>query len=226
MASEREIVEARWAVAARDPRYFSRWFVFTLDSQAQERGESNPIRPWPARPHLDLLCGLWWHHPMLFVAKSRQMMVTWFASMISVWQILFRRGALVYQQSKRLEDAMGDEATGDGLLGRSKFILSHVPYRSWLLPRRVVVRSDSIQIPGMHSGIQAIAQGGDKIRSHTVTQLVSDETAFQPEFSAALTATMSSIRKGRFLGITTPDLTDGGASMRLALDMTDEEAIA
>ena len=221
MSVERERAELRWALAGLHPLYFARWFVCTLD----QGDEQTPIKPFPHdRPHIRSLTQLWRGNQMLFVPKSRQMLITWWAAMLSVWYPIFREGRLVYQQSKRLEDVVGNEHTGDGLMGRSKFILNHIPCRDWLLPEKsVVVKSETITFPRWNSSITALAQGGDKIRSHTVSLLVTDETAFQDQFDDAMTATMASIRHGRWLGVTTPDLRDGGTSMRIAMDLPDLE---
>lgn len=219
MGEERDIVEARWALARRHPLCFARWFVYTLDTGDEE----NPIKlfPWD-RPHIEALTRIWLGNRMMFVAKSRQMLVTWWAAMLSVWYAVFREGRLVFQQSKLVDDVLGNEHTGDGLMGRSKFILNHIPHRDWLLPKGTVeMKAESITFPQWNSSITPLAQGGSKIRSHTVSLLVSDETAFQDQFDDAFQATIASVRHGRWLGITTPGLRDGGASMRVALGLPD-----
>lgn len=221
MSQERDIVAARWELSRLHPLYFFRWFVYTLDQQDEE----TPKKPFPAhKPHIRYLTRLWLANRMLFVPKSRQMLVTWWAAALSVWDPLFHEGRLVYQQSKRLEDVTGNEHTGDGLMGRSKYILNHIPHRDWLLPRGSVdMKAESITFPQWNSSLTPLAQGGDKIRSHTVSLLVTDETAFQDQFDDAFSATVSSVRHGRWLGITTPDLRDGGTSMRIALNLPDPQ---
>jgi len=220
VSSERDIVLARWELSRRHPLYFARWFVWTLDQQADPAH-----RPFPYdKPHIRGLTGLWLANWMLFVPKSRQMLVTWWAAMLSAWVPLFHEGRLVYQQSKRLEDVVGNEYTGDGLLGRTKFIINRIPYREWVLPKGAVeMKAESVTFPRWNSSITPLAQGGDKIRSHTVSFLVTDETAFQDQFDDSFTATVASVRHGRWLGITTPDLRDGGTSMRIAMDLPDPE---
>ena len=99
MSSERDIVAARWELARLHPRYFCRWFCYTLDQQ----DEVTPHKSFPWCPHIEYLTRLWFGNRMLFVAKSRQMKVTWWAAMLSVWVPLFHEGRLVYQQSKRLD---------------------------------------------------------------------------------------------------------------------------
>lgn len=217
MNREKELVLTHWELARRDPCYYASHFVYTLDSQAEE----SPIKPWPARPHLDHLTRIWQSNPMIFIPKSRQMLVTWWAAMICSWCLLFRPGNLIYQQSKKLDDAVGDMSSGDGLMGRTKFILDHIPYKDWLVQGVDMSKQDRIRFPAQNSQIVAIAQGGDMIRSHTASGIVSDETAFQDEFDQAYTALISSVRKGWFVGITTPDLGDGGTSYRLAHGLPD-----
>lgn len=225
MSSERDIVTARWELARLDPLYFGRWFCFTLNPHADASKGEDPIQPFPAdRPHIIGITRLWQANSMLMITKSRQMLVTWWASFLLSWCLLFRKGQALWAQSKKLEDAVGDENKGDGLLGRSKFIINHIPYRDWFIrPRSLSIQSEVISYAANNSGITAIAQGGDQIRSHTVSGLVSDETAFQPEFESAYLASMASIRRGWWVGITTPDLSDGGASMRIAKDMPDPQ---
>jgi len=219
--TERELVQARWAAAAGDPLVFARYFVRTLDQHDEEQ----PIKPFPAyRRHIVALTRIWQGNRMMFVPKSRQLLVTWWAAMISLWDPLFHPGRLIFQQSKKLEDVIGNEHSGDGLLGRTKFIVNHIPCRDWLLPERdVEIRAKGITFLRLNSSITPIAQGGSKIRSHTVSGLVSDETAFQDEFEDAYGATVASVRRGWYLGVTTPDFKDGGCSMRIALDMPEPE---
>jgi hypothetical protein len=220
----RRIIEARWALAARHPMHFGLSFVNTIDSHAPSGTE--PVRPFPIeRPHLMWLTRLWLANPLMFVPKSRQVMATWWASMICAWCVLFRRGQLLFQQSKKLEDAVGDEWTGDGLLGRTKCILQHIPCQDWLIPRRsIVIAAESILVRHTRSRIEPLPEGGDQIRSHTASGVVTDETSLQPGFSDALQAVMSSVRRGWWIGLTTPRLKDGGASLRLAKDMEEGQA--
>lgn len=222
--TRKRVIEARWVLASRSPVHFSRWFCRTLNQHAP--AGTNPEQPFPwRRPHLQALTSLWLSNPLLFIEKSRQMLITWWASVVCVWSVLFRRGQLIFQQSKKLEDVVGDEYTGDGLLGRSKFILHAIPAYDWLVkPLGVEVGAESVLVKGMNSSIVPIAQGGDMIRSHTASGLVSDETAVQPEFSEAFTASMASIRRGWAVFITTPNLQDGGASMRVCRDLPEAGA--
>ena len=208
-----------WATASLSPWHFSQIFARTLD----QHDTGQPVKRFPNRPHLRALCELWASNRLLFIEKSRQMLVTWWASMLALWCVLFRRGQLIFLQSKRLEDVVGNEYTGDGLLGRAKFLLAHMPFRAYVLPPLgIVSNAESITVRANDSAIQAIPQGGDKIRSHTVTGLISDETAIQEEFAEAFSASMASIRRGWAVWITTPHLVDGGQSMRVCRNLPEE----
>lgn len=218
----RRVIEARWQLALRHPLLFARWFVWTLDSGAAERSAVRPF-PWE-RPHIQAMTRVFLGNPMMMVEKSRQMTATWWAAMIALWTAL-QPGRFVMLQSKRLDDAVGNADTGDGLLGRAKFMLRHIPYPDWVLPR-ARNRYESLTFPEINSGLQAIPEGGDKIRSHTLSGLVSDETAFQPEFGRALMAAIATVRAESWLiGITTPDLGDGGQSYRVIRDLADDDVI-
>ncbi len=211
---------ARWELARRDPMYFFRYFAFTNKPE----GRLNVVTPFPAdRPHIMHLTRLWQENPLLAICKSRQMIVTWWASGLLVWDGLFHDNRLLMAQAKRQDDAIGDEHTGDGLLGRAKFMLRHIPLAR-ALGVEADIRSDMIVFPRRHSTIWAIPQGAAIIRQRTASGIVSDEAAFQEEFEDAVTASLPAVRSGGwFLAISTADLTDGGFFHRLVADLPDPE---
>jgi len=221
MGDREQLLRYRWELAGRHPVEFMRYFVFTLDQHDGER----PVKPCPVdeRPHLEAIARVW--HRMragdlwvlnpesgrrqrcrgLVEAKSRQVMQSWEFVWLCLWDVLFHSGRLVFMQSKREEDAIGTKAAGSGLLGRAKFILNNIPGGSFLLPK-YVERANKLEFTDLHSVLWAIPEGGDIIRSHTVSGIFSDECAFQPEFESAYTAAMPSLRGGGwFAGVSTPD---------------------
>jgi hypothetical protein len=147
--------------------------------------------------------------------------VTWWLATICLWDALCKRGRLIMQQAKRLEDVAGDRETGDGLLGRSAYILDHIPMRR-ALGIDVDVARERITCRHTGSTIWAIPQGGSIIRQRTPSGIASDECAFQPEFEESFMAAMPCIRSGGwFVGATTADMTDGGFTRRVAYDEAD-----
>ena len=199
-------IALQWQRAMADPLRFAELFCWTLDVHH----EAKPIRPFPfSAPHIPILTRLWQHRlpRLLSVRKSRQMYITWWGSMISLWSGL-RPGNLIMLQSKKLEDAIGNEATGDGQLGRAKFLLHHIPKSVGLIEGRdYVITSARIVFPRWNSALQATPQGGDTMRAHTASGIWSDESHFQDQFSDAYASIMPCIRGGGwFLSTSTANL--------------------
>jgi hypothetical protein len=216
----------RWVLAMHEPKLFLRWFVFTNRSEPDPAcpGRSrNSEQPFPIddRPHLGVLTDLWRDNPLLAIRKYRQAMVTWWAAATEVWDALSHDLHLIVAQGKRLDDVVGSEDTGDGLLGRAKFILQRIPMARFL-GADAEIYNESIVFPKTHSVIQAIPMGGDIIRQRTLAGIDSDECAFQDDFEDAYLAASATIRSGGwFRAMSTADLTDGGFFKRLVLDLPD-----
>jgi len=186
-----EQLPVRWVLAGRDPLRFLQWFVFTCDQHDQE----HPIKPFPYdRPHIQHLTRLWQHNRLLALVKSRQMMQTWLFSALSLWDAMFHAGRLIMLQSKREEDAVGDENVGDGLLGRIKFILNHMPP----VPGMPLYQKlgNRVRFTDNNSTLWAIPQGASIIRQRTASGIFSDEAGYQDEFGDAYVAARPCIRGG------------------------------
>lgn len=199
---DKPLLEAKWERARRDPLHFLGDFVYTCDQHDTE----HPIKRFPAeRPHIVHLTRLWQDNPLLLLKKSRQMLVTWWAVAMSLWDGLFHRGRLWMLQSAREDDAIGDRVSGDGLQGRALFMLDHMPGRQWLCMegRDWQIRDgNKIQVPAQNSTLWAIPQGAAIIRQRTASGVLSDEAAYQKEFADAYVAAMPCIRGGgRFVGV-------------------------
>jgi hypothetical protein len=196
---------------------FLEWFAFTLDTH----DKANPVKPFPiGREYLRLMVKLWQANPLLSIRKSRQLIMTWLFSALCLWDTL-HPGRMTVQQSKRLEDAVGNEYAGDGPLGRSKFILSHIPGRKLLGlveggSTGYIKLATSITFPKLNSSLLAIPQGGNIIRQRTLSGIMSDESHFQDEFSDAYAGAVACIRGGGwFVSLSTANL---GAALDLHED--------
>ena len=186
-------LRARWEMASRHPLYFLRYFVRTLDQHAPDE---MTVRPFPIhRPHLQALTQLWLDVPLIVCAKSRQVLATWLFVALNLWYARFRHGRLIMFQSKKEDDAKGNENAGDGLLGRGKFILNHIPYHKELCAD-VHIGALELEFTRMNSTIMAIPQGADIIRTHTASSILSDESGYQPDFSDSYTAAIPTITRG------------------------------
>lgn len=189
-----QTLRARWELSRRHPSYFLRWFAHTCD----QHDPLEPVKPFPwNKPHIVALTDLWMREPRLVIAKSRQMICTWLFSALYLWDTMFNEGRLNMLQSKREEDAIGDEASGDGLLGRAKFILNNIPSpaRELLVPKHKM-KANRLVFPLQNSTLWAIPQGADIIRQRTASGILSDEAGFQPEFADAFMAATPCVKGG------------------------------
>lgn len=186
----RQQIASQWKVAMTHPLAFLELFVWTIDTH----DKANPIKRFPSkRPHLTAMTQLWADNPLLVIVKSRQMLQTWLFTALALWDVLANRGRLIMLQSKTEREAVGDEYTGQGLLGRCKFILSQLP--EWVVPE-YYPKGTQVIFPTQNSTLWAIPQGSDIIRSYTAAGILSDECGVQDEFENAYTAAVPTIRGG------------------------------
>ena len=182
-------IEKRWQVAMTYPQAFLGQFVRTIDVH----DEANPIKMFPMRPHIRTMTELWVNNPLLVIVKSRQMMQTWLFCALALWDCLAHKGKLIMLQSKTEREAVGDQYSGQGLLGRVKFMLSKLP--PWLVPPHYA-KGTQLIFPTRNSTLWAVPQGAAIIRSYTSAGILSDEAAFQDEFEQAYAAATPTIRGG------------------------------
>jgi len=172
-----------------DPLLFLTRECYTLDQHG------GAIELFPGEKYLEFLVDAWQREPLIILMKSRQMLCTWLFSLLYLWWAMFTQGKLVFFQSKKLEDAVGDENAATGPLGRAKFTYNRMPDAiKNRFPCRIT--ETKMVFPRSHSTIWAIPQGADVIRQHTVAGIFSDEVAFQNEFEGAYTALMPAIQGG------------------------------
>lgn len=182
-------MEAAWMVARTDPLYFLKHFVWTIDTH----DEQAPIKQFPVRDHIRHIVSLWQDNHLMVIVKSRQMLQTWLFTSLALWDAMFHQGKLILLQSKTEREAVGDPYSGQGLLGRCKFILSQLP--DWLVPRWYP-KGTQVVFPEVNSTLWAVPQGADIVRSYTCSGILSDECAVQDEFEQAYAAAGPTIRGG------------------------------
>ena len=185
-------------------RYPWQWLIeccYTLD----QHDGVNPIKLFPDRAYLKEALDVITNNRLVLFKKSRQMMMTWLVSLFGLWMAMFRQGQLIFYQSKKLADAVGDENAATGPLGRAKFTYRRLP--EWLQQRTPCeITSEKMIFRSNQSTIWAIPEGADIIRTHTASMIFADEAGFQPEFANAYTAAMPCIvGGGRFIGISTAE---------------------
>jgi hypothetical protein len=189
-----ELEKAALAAAELAERHYQRnlwdWAVncvYTIDEASQE------IRPFPAFDYLEDLCeALTSEERLIVIPKSRRMFVSW---MVSIWMTWLARywnhHAILFQsetESKaaflvdkrcvfienHLEGCMKKPMTmlktQEGLVGK----VTYKPTESWIL---------------------GVAQGPDVLRAYTPSEVVIDESEFQPQAGRAVEAALPLVEK-------------------------------
>ena len=184
------------AVTIRQPG-----FVYTMD----EHDETTPFKLLPDKKFLRLLAYAWVHEPILFVPKSRQLMVTWLFCSIACHETVFRQARRTAYISKKFDDAHAH------LEQRIKLIWEQLPHGEFYIPNMKHDRSNGVlHVPDTSSFVQAIGEeSGKGLRQFTFSWVFSDEVAFQSEpsegYAAALPALKSGSGQSRFTGVSTPN---------------------
>ncbi len=204
-----EAEELRMEIALRNPWFFCVNYVYTLD----EHDEDNPIKKFPAYRYLEEITKVWATEKLVVIGKTRQMFITWLLSSLNLWLSL-QPGKKIFYQSKKEEDACS-------ILDRTKISYKRLPARlQWgcvpagfdrdlsKRPTKNDIRDiyNKLEFPWLDSSIQAIPQGPEIIRMHTVSSIFCDEMAFQDQVGKALAAAKPTIDGGgRFTGVSTPN---------------------
>lgn len=179
--------------ALKSPLQFARW-VKTKD----EHDAAHPVKSFPIKPYVGDVFREIKAAEILFLPKSRQLMVTWICCIYCLWLAKAFAHRLIYIQGKKEGDSAalvfngGKSRNWD--TARISFIESHLP--DWLRDDVEASSSPSRLLFPNGSIIEAIPQGGDMVRSKVPSLVFSDEAAFQPEFADAYTAMLPVCKQG------------------------------
>ena len=168
-----------------------------------EHDEINPIKTFPLKPYIPYLLNLFAEktQSIFFIAKSRQIMLTWLCCVYALWLAKAIPHRLIFLQSKKEEDATnlvfnGGRTGKNWDTARISFIEKHLPI--WLQDGGIEPAYGKLLFPN-GSKIVGIPEGADQIRSYTPSLVISDEAGFQPEFNAAFTAMLPIAKQGGML---------------------------
>jgi len=223
-----KILEALWLeeleLCAEHPARFIFGHVVTKD----EHDGDNPVKPFPHKEYLRIVLDEWHGgEPIQFVAKSRQLMVSWLMCAYATWTARFQPHRLVLFQSKKAEDAYNMVFNKYPNQGRCSFIENNLP--AWLkmcrgdggkwLPFDIAVACSegTISYPN-GSRIESIPQGPAQIEGRVPTLFLNDEASLQDEWRAGHKASLPCLvggTKSKGRGITV-------ATMRMPSDYGDE----
>jgi hypothetical protein len=208
LAHSRELQALEFDRCKNDLYYWLTNWAKTLDSHDPD----NPNKSFPDKDYIKFFIEKWLDCKLLFVPKSRQMMVSWICVACYLWDAQFHKGRLTFFQSKKADDA-------NDLIKRAKTIWDNEPkflkkyIEDGMMKDLILNPQNSGQavynlmtFPQIQSEIRGIPEGGDVIRMQTASGILSDECAFQPEASAAYTAAKPTIsNKGRYTAVSTAE---------------------
>lgn len=192
-STERDLWMTRWALAQKDPWYFIRYFVNTMDEHDNTADARS--KPFPAKAMYRIVCRAWTEYDLLFIEKSRQIMMTWIMSSLNLWYAMFHPAKRIFFQSKKQEDA-------DAVLERARHVYKQLAeLKLPNLPKARMVgekygTSDKLEFPGNDSKIWAIPQGPDIVASYTCSSIFADEDELQPMFSEGFSVALPTVTDG------------------------------
>lgn len=192
-----QAIKAEIQACRMDPHYWLECWVWTID----EQDSKDPFKPWPALEYQQYLTrafcfktddGL---YPPLFIAKSRQMMVTWQLVLLFLHMAIFNQGRLIFFQSQK------EEASNALLKRKCLVVLDRLPF---FLKPKFTLKKCHLEFPDLMSEIRAVPKGPDQARGYTASGWFSDEAAFQDLFEETYSAILPMVRDGgRFVAAST-----------------------
>ena len=158
-----------------DPLTWLQKYTETKDSHWREAGASSPYRPFPDKPYFRPIMDMLQQEPVVFIEKSRDMMVSWLCVGFFTHAVMTTEGIEVLFQSQKMEKAVE-------LVDYAKILYERQnPAIRKKYPLKKGKGSGS-ELEFQHGGrIVAIPGGGDQIRSYHPWGLFQDEAAFMPE---------------------------------------------
>ena len=160
-----------------DPLIWMQEYTQTKDSHWREAGANSPYRPFPKKPYFRCLVEAFQAEPVLFVEKSRDMMLSWLFVGLFTHAAMTTPGIEVLFQSQTMEKAVELVEYAKILYDRQGPELQ----RAFPLARALRYMADGVLEFAHGSRIVGIPGGGDQIRSYHPWGLLQDEAAFMPE---------------------------------------------
>lgn len=156
-------------------------------------------RPFTIFPYIEPIVKTWLREKIVFIEKSRDMMVTWLIVTLYTWDTLFHKNRENIFQSDDASKALD-------LVERGFFIWENQPaFLREVHPASIShgnSRSGILRVPSLKSIIYGFPQGPDQVRQFHPSGIFQDEAAFQIEAEQAFTACKPAIQAGgRFTAV-------------------------
>jgi len=160
-----------------DPLIWLQQHTRTRDSHWRERGARSPYRPFPHKPYFCSVMDSIRQQPIIFIEKSRNMMLSWLCVGFFTHAAMTTPGIEVLFQSQKEEKAFE-------LVEYAKTLYDHQrPEIKETFPLAKNLKNTAAgELLFAHgSRIFGIPGGGGQIRSYHPWGLLMDEAAFMPE---------------------------------------------
>jgi len=173
--------KARVQTMIADPLIWLQQHTQTKDSHWREAGASSAYRPFPEKPYFRPIVETFQAEPVLFIEKSRDMMLSWLCVGLFTHAAMTIEGIEVLFQSQNEDKAFELVQYAKTLYSRQKPEIQ----RAFPLARSMRYMADGELVFAHGSRIIGIPGGGDQIRSYHPWGLFQDEAAFMPEAGEA-----------------------------------------
>jgi len=189
--SRDEYLSPEVARAAIDPLFWLQNHTRTRDSHWRESRASSPYRPFPSKPYFAPVIEAIQNEPVLFVEKSRDLMISWLCVGY------FTHAAMTNHEREVLFQSQKEDKAAE-LIDYAKTLYEQ---QNEQLKRRFPLSKPLKEQSALKleftngSRIIGIPEGADQIRSFHPWGLLMDEAAFQPEAGEAYDAAVPVCQK-------------------------------
>lgn len=152
-------------------------YTRTRDSHWRERGAHSPYRAFPDMPYFRSIMEYLQREPIVFIEKSRNMMLSWLCVGYFTHVAMTNPGVEVLFQSQKEEKAFELVDYAKTLYDLQRPELKE----AFPLAKKLSAMADGELLFANGSRIFGIPGGGDQIRSYHPWGLLIDEAAFMPE---------------------------------------------
>lgn len=174
-----------------DPLHWLQHHTQTKDPHWREVGAASPYRPFPDKPYFGPILEVLRREPVVFCAKSRDLMLSWLFVGFFTHDCMTHPGVEVLFQSQTEEKAAELIDYAKCLVDRQdEDIKAQYPLAQPLVSQsRLELNFKS------GSRIVGIPHGADKIRSYHPTALLIDEAAFIPDAGQSYDEAIAACKK-------------------------------
>jgi len=179
------------AAAVADPLVWLQQYTGTRDSHWQEAGAIGAYRPFPNKPHFRPLLEIIKSESIVFIEKSRDMMLSWLCVGYFTHSCMTTESIEVLFQSQTEEKAAELVEYAKCLYERQ-----HSHLKAAYPLAEGTSQQSSLELSFANgSRIIGIPHGADKVRSYHPWALLMDEAAFMPEAGEAYDEAVSACQK-------------------------------